>query len=123
MARYSYDAFGNTIARGAQAGQPYRFSTKEQHAFSGLYDYGFRFYSPGLGRWINRDPIAETGGLNLYGFVANGPLNKHDDWGQLCVPCAIILIIGGAIILGGVEAMVDHRLPHLRQGQPPYRDQ
>ena len=81
VARYEYDAFGNTSASGAQAGQPYRFSTKEYHAASGLYDYGFRFYSPGLGRWINRDPIAEAGGLNLYGFVGNSPVNRHDSYG------------------------------------------
>jgi len=30
---------------------------------------GYRFYNPELGRWINRDPIEEEGGLNLYGFV------------------------------------------------------
>ena len=81
VARYEYDAFGNTSASGAQAGQPYRFSTKEYHAASGLYDYGFRFYSPGLGRWINRDPISESGGLNLYGFVSNSPVNRVDRFG------------------------------------------
>jgi len=26
-----------------------------------------------LGRWINRDPLGEAGGLNLYGFVGNNP--------------------------------------------------
>jgi len=78
VARYTYDAFGNTRAQGSQAGQPYRFSTKEQHTYSGLYDYGFRFYMPGLGRWLNRDPIEEAGGLNLYGFVGNDPINEGD---------------------------------------------
>ncbi len=32
---------------------------------------GYRYYSPGLGRWVNRDPIEEAGGANLFGFVAN----------------------------------------------------
>jgi RHS repeat-associated protein len=40
--------------------------------------YGFRYYSPKLGKWINRDPIEETGGLNLYGFVGNDSLNYTD---------------------------------------------
>jgi RHS repeat-associated protein len=79
VAEYSYDAYGNLRGSGgSQAGQPYRYSTKEYHAASGLYDYGYRFYSPSLGRWINRDPIAEQGGLNLYGFVANDPVNRQD---------------------------------------------
>jgi len=94
VARYTYGAFGNTHATGSQAGQPYRFSTKEQHSYSGLYDYGYRFYSPGLGRWINRDPIDEQGGLNLYGFVGNSPIGNVDPDGRLH-------IVGGAL-LGGI---------------------
>ena len=83
---YTYDGWGNTVASsGAKAGEnPYRFSTKE--AISGLYSYGFRFYSPGLGRWINRDPIREKGGGNIYAFVGNNPVN-HSDARGLCSSC------------------------------------
>ena len=35
-------------------------------------------YDPNIGRWINRDPIAEVGGVNLYGFVGNDGLNRSD---------------------------------------------
>lgn len=31
--------------------------------------------------WLNRDPIGENGGLNLYGYVGNDPLNKVDRFG------------------------------------------
>jgi RHS repeat-associated protein len=65
------------------ATQPYRYSTKEIHHASGMYDYGFRFYSPGLGRWINRDPIREQGGANMYAFSGNTPLNAMDAHGLL----------------------------------------
>jgi len=49
---------------------------------------GYRYYSPELGRWINRDPIEEWGGLNLYSFVFNRPsfdwdllgLTSDSDW-------------------------------------------
>lgn len=31
-----------------------------------------------MGRWLNRNPIGEIGGLNLYGMVWNDPVNKID---------------------------------------------
>ncbi len=49
--------------------------------FIGLYYYGYRYYSPELGRWLSRDPIGEDGGLNLYGFVGNDPANLFDNIG------------------------------------------
>src|SRR5262249_23192933 len=33
------------------------------------------------GRWINRDPIGERGGLNLYTYVLSDPLNASDPFG------------------------------------------
>jgi len=83
VGRYRYDAFGNTLeVSGARAVEnPYRFSTKEYDGASGLYDFGFRFYSPGLGRWINRDPLSEAGGVNLYAMVGNDPINDWDEYG------------------------------------------
>ena len=38
--------------------------------------YNYRFYNPKAGRWINRDPIAEQGGWNLYAFVRNNAIDK-----------------------------------------------
>jgi len=78
---YTYDAWGNLLASsGAKAGENlYRFSGKEQLA--GMSAYGFRFYSSGLGRWINRDPIRESGGTNVYAFVGSNPVNKRDAHG------------------------------------------
>ncbi|MDT8392131.1 MAG: RHS repeat-associated core domain-containing protein [Lentisphaeria bacterium] len=40
--------------------------------------YGRRSYSPVLGRWINRDPIGEKGGFDLYVFLRNSPLGVFD---------------------------------------------
>lgn len=42
------------------------------------YDYGFRYFSPELGRWVSRDPIGEKGGKNIYGFVESRPVNGLD---------------------------------------------
>jgi uncharacterized protein RhaS with RHS repeats len=40
--------------------------------------YGYRYYSPEMGRWLSRDPIEEQGGINLYGMVGNDPVNRVD---------------------------------------------
>jgi len=37
----------------------------------------------GRAKWINRDPIGERGGISLYGFVANSPLDLIDPLGLL----------------------------------------
>jgi RHS repeat-associated protein len=83
VAHYEYDPFGNLlVATGPEAANnPFRFSTKYDDAEVGLYYYGYRYYSPKLGRWMNRDPIGEKGGLNLYGFVKNNPITYYDPKG------------------------------------------
>ena len=43
--------------------------------------YGYRYYDPVTGRWPSRDPIEEKGGVNLYGFVGNNPVNLFDPFG------------------------------------------
>ena len=80
VAQYTYDAFGNTISQsGPLAGFfRHRFSTKYYDSETGLYYYGYRFYHPALMRWLNRDPLEEEGGVNLYGFCANMPIKKID---------------------------------------------
>ncbi|MBI2925985.1 MAG: hypothetical protein HYY24_09800 [Verrucomicrobia bacterium] len=82
-AAYKYDPFGRTLAStGTYAvANVYRFSSKEVHVKSGMYYYGYRFYDPNVQRWLSRDPIGEPGGLNLYGYVANNPVNVIDPKG------------------------------------------
>jgi RHS repeat-associated protein len=43
--------------------------------------YGYRYYDPLTGRWPSRDPIGETGGVNLYGFVGNNGVDWIDNLG------------------------------------------
>ena len=86
VAWYQYDAYGRTLAQTGPLAEAncYRFSSKAWHDKSGLYYYGYRFYTPELQRWVNRDPIGEDGGINLYGFVGNSPANEVDSFGLAC---------------------------------------
>jgi len=58
-----------------------RKTGKNQHIDGLVSYYGYRYYTPQTGRWINRDPIEEKGGLSLYGFVGNDGLRKWDIFG------------------------------------------
>ncbi len=85
LAHYEYSPFGETIvATGDLATEnKFRFSTKYFDDETGLLYYGYRFYKPDVGRWLSRDPIGERGGLNLYGFVYNKPIDTIDILGML----------------------------------------
>ena len=71
-AQYEYGPFGEPVRVSGPMGtsNPVRFSTKYTDSESDYVYYGYRFYNPNMGRWLNRDPIEEQGGHNLYGFVA-----------------------------------------------------
>ena len=81
---YDYDAFGketrsSTLVAGLNPDSfPFHFSTKFTDPESGFNYYGYRFYDPANGRWLNRDPIGERGGLNLYGMTGNDAVCKSD---------------------------------------------
>lgn len=80
VGRYMYGAFGKLTGMwGTMApANEMRFSSKPYNPLTDDYDYGFRRYRPDLQRWSNRDPIQEWGGINLFGFVGNKPLNAID---------------------------------------------
>lgn len=51
----------------------------------------YRAYSSSLSIWLSPDPIREAGGLNLYDYVQNDPINFYDPYGLDAVP------IGGGV--------------------------
>ncbi len=83
-ARYDYGTFGELLrATGPMAHtNPFLFSTKFCDWETGFYYYGFRYYDPGSGGWLSRDPLGEVAGLNLSGFVDNDPQNAVDTDGE-----------------------------------------
>ena len=83
VASYRYDVFGKLLRQSGTLEQPFTFSTKRYFATLGLNYYGYRYYQPAVGRWLTRDPLQEAGGLNLYGFVQNNPVNLVDPYGLI----------------------------------------
>lgn len=109
LAQYEYDPFGSVQSQAGFLAEAnlYRFSSKEFHANSGLIYYLYRYYEPGMQRWVNRDPLADFAaerailldlislrlnasspfqfemakGANVYQFACNNPILKQDAWG------------------------------------------
>ncbi len=91
--QYLYDAFGQpyvydktgTVYRGAASQVANnRFvwaGGYEWYPEIGLYRCGARFYSPTIGRFLQPDPIGQAGGLNLYAYCGNDPINGADPSG------------------------------------------
>lgn len=91
--RMDYDEFGRILNQSPAAFQPFGFAggllygrtdtvfpraSQQQN----LVAFGARLYDPELGRWISRDPIGFAGGdTNLFGYVANDPVNFVDPSG------------------------------------------
>ena len=53
-------------------------SAPGQMSATGIAYYGFRYYSPSMGRFLNRDPLKEDGGINIYAMTGNNPIGRWD---------------------------------------------
>jgi len=84
--RYAFSAFGVrrilnpdfSPRTTSECNWEFAFQGQFLDSESGFLDYGYRYYSPYLGRWMCKDPIGEEGGLNLYAFAENNGGNAVD---------------------------------------------
>ncbi len=83
-AQYTYDPYGNIIESSGPLADVFSFgfSTQYHDRDTGMVGYKRRFYRPDLGRWLNRDPIEEEGGENLYAFCRNNAIIYYDPNGE-----------------------------------------
>ena len=87
--RYEYTPFGETefmdasfVSRTSTSENwNFLFHSEFQDVATGLYNYGYRYYHPQLGRWLSRDPITDNYGNNRYHFVLNNSLRNLDLFG------------------------------------------
>ncbi len=94
LERIDYDAWGEPENRRVRDGTgnlvsadrntstiPFGYAGYWKHNRSKLSITAHRFYDAKLGRWLSKDPIAELGGVNLYAYVGNNPVNLTDPSG------------------------------------------
>lgn len=79
-ATYQYDALGRIVSMDGPKAEsnPLRFASEYYNDETGLVEYRYRQYNPLTGRWFQRDPMGEQGGVNLYASVGNDPVNYFD---------------------------------------------
>lgn len=82
-AAYTYDPSGLLLAKSGTVNQPYLCSTKPYIEKTGLTYYGYRFYAPTIGKWMNRDPLYKLWDVNLYEYVYGNPITIVDYYGLL----------------------------------------
>jgi len=80
-ASYDYTPYGLRTRTAGDLQSDFGFTGHYSHSASGLNLAAYRGYDPTLGRWLNRDPIGESGGFNLYAYARNDPLNYVDPLG------------------------------------------
>jgi len=92
-ARYEYGPFAEPIRSSGPLSKlhPIRFSTKYTDTEPGFLYYGYRYYNPGTGRWLRRDPVLDVvfdtsrqlhvDRVDHYNFVENSPVDKADTLG------------------------------------------
>lgn len=79
-------------------------------------------------RWLSRDPIGEEGGINLYGYVGNNPINDVDEMGLYGSPfhffSTLISEISRGHILQAPFVAVESVMTDFRKGaqQPDSKD-
>lgn len=83
LEKYKYSAFGETPSL---TGTIFGFTGQRFDSEIGQYNYKARYYAPGIGRFLQPDPLGYVAGdMNLYAYVRNDATNLVDPLGNLSV--------------------------------------
>jgi len=82
--KYAYDEFGKVLNQEEAIPNPFKyvgqFGVMDEE--NGLFYMRARYYDPEVGRFISKDPIGLLGGLNMFTYVGNNPVNLIDPEGK-----------------------------------------
>jgi RHS repeat-associated protein len=86
--RYSYLPFGEDLTKVEAVSNPFEFVGEwgVMDGGNGLDFMRARFYDASNGRFTQQDPLGMAGGLNLYGYVNNNPVQLIDPLGLRTLP-------------------------------------
>ena len=76
--RLDYDSYGNVTLDTNPGFQPLGFAGGLYDIHTELVKFGFRDYDSATGRFITKDPIGLSGGVNVYLYAFSDPLNNLD---------------------------------------------
>ncbi len=79
----TYDEYG--IRGGSNAGR-FQYTGQTWLPDVSTYDYRARSYIANPGRFVQTDPILILGGINLYAYSGNDPVNFNDPFGTTTYP-------------------------------------
>jgi RHS repeat-associated protein len=133
-----YTAFGEAVVDVATVINNLRFPGQYADDETGLHYNYFRYYDPKLGRYLRVDPTGLAGGINVFTYAYNTPLNAVDPLGlavwELTIGgfavagppgAATGAIVGLGIVVGGYAVCRAsggcrvEELPHITIGAPP----
>jgi RHS repeat-associated protein len=77
-----YDEWGNVLADTNPGFQPFGFAGGLYDRDTNLVRFGARDYDPKTGRWTSKDAARFRGGLNLYVYCHDDPINLVDSTGR-----------------------------------------
>jgi len=90
QATYGYGPFGEPSA---WSGSRYRYTGQLMIPEAHLYNYKARVYDPGLGRFLQTDPVGYASDMDLYAYVGNDPVIWRDPSGK--DPCSDVFFNSG----------------------------
>jgi RHS repeat-associated protein len=111
--RYAFGAFGIrsvltpdfTPINSSECAWEFTFHGQFLDQETGFLNFGYRYFSASLGRWLSKDPIVEQGGLNIYVYAFNNPVARVDSYG-LWPPSVPVGTPSGQIAKQAAQTMI-----------------
>jgi RHS repeat-associated protein len=122
VASYDFTPYGAVARSNVTDGTDFQYAALFQHPQSTLNLATYRAQDGATGRWINRDPITETGGIDLYGYVNASPTGHLDSSGLCTDPAYKERCASWQRSVANIQASINRREADILNngvGKPP----